>query len=47
MSGELASFQVDGNQLVYQDLCEGTPQLLVHGSLCDNRYWLWQLRSLA
>lgn len=25
MSGELASFEVDGYQLVYQDLGEGTP----------------------
>ncbi|MFG9942740.1 hypothetical protein ACG3RN_17380 [Pseudomonas aeruginosa] len=37
MSGELASFEVDGYQLVYQDLGEGTPVLLVHGSLCDYR----------
>ena len=47
MSGELASFEVDGYQLVYQDLGEGTPVLLVHGSLCDYRYWQWQLRSLG
>lgn len=31
----------------YQDEGTGQPLLLIHGSLCDLRYWRWQLPALA
>ncbi len=36
---------VDDGQLAYVAQGEGRPSLLVHGSLCDYRYWAPQLRT--
>jgi len=37
----------DGGRLNYVLAGAGTPVLLIHGSLCDYRYWRWQLPALA
>lgn len=39
--------ELNGSTLTYQDLGSGPVMLLVHGSLCDYRYWRWQVPALA
>jgi len=41
------AFYSDGHPLSYLDEGEGPVLLLVHGSLCDLRYWRWQVPALS
>lgn len=43
----LQSVDIDGYALNYYSLGDGAPVLLVHGSLCDCRYWHAQAPALA
>ncbi|WP_258005666.1 alpha/beta fold hydrolase [Castellaniella caeni] len=38
---------LDGGILHYTQAGAGAPLLLIHGSLCDYRYWRWQIPALA
>ncbi|NYT86987.1 alpha/beta fold hydrolase [Pollutimonas harenae] len=38
---------VSGHRLHFQLAGEGETLLLIHGSLCDYRYWRWQLPALS
>ncbi|MBA1145725.1 alpha/beta hydrolase [Ectothiorhodospiraceae bacterium WFHF3C12] len=44
---EVRHARVNGCELAYVDTGAGEPLLLVHGSLCDYRYWPLQARALA
>lgn len=39
--------QVPAHRLSYTEAGDGIPLLLIHGSLCDYRYWRWQLASFS
>lgn len=43
----LRSALVDGTPLHYQEAGSGPPLLLIHGSLCDCRYWQAQIGPFA
>jgi len=43
----LSYLDLDGSRIAYADLGDGPPLLLLHGSLCDCRYWHAQIKSLA
>ncbi|GAA5233828.1 alpha/beta hydrolase [Verticiella sediminum] len=43
----LQAVDVDGYDLNYAELGSGQPVLLVHGSLCDCRYWQPQMQPFA
>lgn len=43
----LKTADVNGYALHYAEHGEGAPLLLVHGSLCDSRYWKSQLQPLG
>jgi len=38
---------IQGEPLHYVEAGTGSPVVLLHGSLCDYRYWRWQLKSLS
>ena len=38
---------IQGEPLYYVEVGTGSPVVLLHGSLCDYRYWRWQLKSLS
>ncbi|AHV94482.1 alpha/beta fold hydrolase [Bordetella holmesii] len=44
---DLKTVDLDGYPLTYAEAGQGDPLVLVHGSLCDCRYWKPQLTSLA
>lgn len=41
------SIRVNGYDVTYVEKGQGIPLLLVHGSLCDYRYWEYQMEPLA
>ena len=43
----LKTADINGYVLHYAEHGEGAPLLLVHGSLCDSRYWKSQLQPLG
>lgn len=43
----LSYIDLDGSQIAYADKGDGPPLLLIHGSLCDCRYWNAQIKSLS
>ena len=43
----MRSLQVNGYGMAYAERGTGTPLLLVHGSLCDQRYWARQMGPLG
>ena len=47
LDAPLSIVTVDGYPLHYLEMGEGDPVLLVHGSLCDCRYWKPQMAPLA
>ncbi|MCL6692253.1 alpha/beta hydrolase [Pseudomonas sp. R3.Fl] len=47
MLSNIQSYSLNGHELAYLEQGEGVPLVLVHGSLCDYRYWQWQLRGLG
>lgn len=47
MSDALKTARVNGYDLAYVDAGVGEPVVLVHGSLCDYRYWTLQMRDFA
>jgi len=42
----LSYVDIEGDRLPYIDEGDGPPLLLIHGSLCDCRYWHSQIKSL-
>ncbi|MCP1644844.1 pimeloyl-ACP methyl ester carboxylesterase [Pseudomonas citronellolis] len=47
MLSNVQSYSLNGHELACLVQGEGVPLVLVHGSLCDYRYWQWQLRGLG
>ncbi|MDF3931673.1 alpha/beta fold hydrolase [Pseudomonas citronellolis] len=47
MVSNVHSYSVNGRDVACLARGEGVPLVLVHGSLCDYRYWQWQLRGLG
>jgi len=43
----LSYADLDGSRIAYADKGDGPPLLLIHGSLCDCRYWNAQIKSLS
>jgi pimeloyl-ACP methyl ester carboxylesterase len=39
--------EISGYSLAYTAAGEGEPLLLIHGSLCDYRYWRWQIPAFS
>ncbi|OZI77566.1 alpha/beta fold hydrolase [Bordetella genomosp. 12] len=44
---DLKTVDLDGYPLTYAEAGDGDPLVLVHGSLCDCRYWKPQLQALS
>lgn len=47
MNSEIVRYRVNGYELACRDLGSGVPVVLVHGSLCDYRYWQSQAVALS
>ncbi|MBB4868144.1 pimeloyl-ACP methyl ester carboxylesterase [Pseudomonas nitritireducens] len=47
MNNEIVRYQVNEYELTCQVAGQGEPLLLVHGSLCDYRYWQGQVQALS
>ncbi|MDF3864181.1 alpha/beta hydrolase [Pseudomonas denitrificans (nom. rej.)] len=47
MNNEIVQYQVNDYELTCQVAGQGAPLLLVHGSLCDYRYWQGQVEALS
>jgi len=43
----IKSVEANGYLMAYQEMGTGIPLLLVHGSLCDYRFWSYQIEQLA
>lgn len=43
----LKELVVQNHTLFYQESGSGSPVVLLHGSLCDYRYWRWQIAELS
>lgn len=41
------SLPLDGAHLHWEEAGQGTPLILIHGSLCDLRYWRWQMPEFS
>jgi pimeloyl-ACP methyl ester carboxylesterase len=41
------TLRVNGYDMSYVERGEGVPLLLIHGTLCDYRYWTPQMEPLA
>jgi pimeloyl-ACP methyl ester carboxylesterase len=39
--------QVNGTNMAYVEQGEGVPVLLIHGAMCDHRYWAPQMEAFA
>ncbi|WP_447751255.1 alpha/beta fold hydrolase [Pseudomonas nicosulfuronedens] len=47
MNSKIVRYRVDDYELMCQVAGQGVPLLLVHGSLCDYRYWQGQIEALS
>lgn len=47
MNNEIVRYRVGDYELTCQVAGQGVPLLLVHGSLCDYRYWQGQIEALS
>lgn len=47
MNNEIVQYRVNDYELTCQVAGQGVPLLLVHGSLCDYRYWQGQVGALS
>ncbi|WP_374442606.1 alpha/beta fold hydrolase [Pseudomonas panipatensis] len=47
MVSRVVSYRVNGRDIACLSGGDGVPLVLVHGSLCDYRYWHWQMPGLA
>ncbi|KAF1003582.1 MAG: Non-heme chloroperoxidase CPO-A1 [Pseudomonas sp.] len=47
MRASVVTRLVQGRDVTCLSEGEGVPLVLVHGSLCDYRYWQWQMRALG
>ncbi len=47
IAAEAQNLTIKGQTFTYQDEGSGPVLLLIHGSLCDYRYWRWQVPDLA
>ncbi|MFS2123632.1 alpha/beta fold hydrolase [Pseudomonas sp. Pseusp97] len=47
MNNEIVHYRVNDYELTCQVAGQGVPLLLVHGSLCDYRYWQGQVEALS
>ncbi|WP_236225465.1 alpha/beta fold hydrolase [Pseudomonas pseudonitroreducens] len=47
MNNEIVQYRVNDYELTCQVAGRGAPLLLVHGSLCDYRYWRGQVEALS
>lgn len=47
MSSPVLRVRLNGREFACLTEGEGVPLVMVHGSLCDYRYWQWQLRGLG
>ncbi|MBD9573799.1 alpha/beta hydrolase [Pseudomonas sp. PDM23] len=47
MNNEIVQYRVNDYELTCQVAGQGVPLLLVHGSLCDYRYWQGQVQALS
>ena len=47
MSAPVLKLRLNGHESACLVEGEGVPLVMVHGSLCDYRYWQWQLRGLG
>lgn len=47
MSSGIVQYRVNGYELTCRDVGSGVPVVLVHGSLCDYRYWHSQVSALS
>lgn len=47
MNNEIVQYRVNNYELTCQVAGQGAPLLLVHGSLCDYRYWQGQFDALS
>lgn len=41
------SAPVAGTEIHWVEIGQGEPVMLIHGSLCDYRYWRWQMSALS
>jgi pimeloyl-ACP methyl ester carboxylesterase len=47
MNSEIVQYRINDYELTCQVAGDGVPLLLVHGSLCDYRYWQGQVEALS